>query len=50
MDHAYGVNMTVSDRTIDSHIRRIRQKFATAGLADVIATSHGIGYKLGTCL
>ena len=50
MDHAYGVNMTVSDRTIDSHIRRIRQKFAAAGLADVIATSHGIGYKLGTCL
>jgi len=50
MDHAYGVNMTVSDRTIDSHIRRIRQKFAGIGLADVIATSHGIGYKLGTCL
>ncbi|MBL1147622.1 MAG: response regulator transcription factor [Pseudomonadota bacterium] len=50
MDHAYGVNMIVSDRTIDSHIRRIRQKFAASGLADVIATSHGIGYKLGSCL
>ncbi|TNE32735.1 MAG: response regulator transcription factor [Alphaproteobacteria bacterium] len=50
MDHAYGVNMTVSDRTIDSHIRRIRKKFSAAGLMDVITTSHGIGYKLGTCL
>lgn len=50
MDCAYGINMTVSDRTIDSHIRRIRHKFSGAGLADVIATSHGIGYKIGTCL
>jgi len=50
MDHAYGVNITVSDRTIDSHIRRIRSKFSDAGVNDVISTNHGIGYKLGTCL
>jgi two-component system OmpR family response regulator len=49
MDQAYGVNITVSDRTIDSHIRRIRSKFSTADINDVISTSHGIGYKLGTC-
>jgi len=48
MDQAYD-GITVSDRTIDSHIRRIRAKFAAAGLADVIATNHGIGYKLGNC-
>lgn len=50
MDHAYDANITVSDRTIDSHIRRIRGKFAACGANDVIATNHGIGYKLGSCL
>ena len=49
MDNAYDGNITVSDRTIDSHIRRIRSKFAACGLADVIATNHGIGYKIGSC-
>jgi two-component system, OmpR family, response regulator len=49
MDQAYDVNITVSDRTIDSHIRRIRSKFAACGANDVIATNHGIGYKLGSC-
>jgi two-component system, OmpR family, response regulator len=48
MDNAYG-NVTVSDRTIDSHIRRIRQKFAQHGAYSIIETSHGIGYKLGSC-
>lgn len=49
MDNAYDANITVSDRTIDSHIRRIRGKFLACGLADVIVTNHGIGYKLGSC-
>jgi two-component system OmpR family response regulator len=48
MDRAYG-DITVADRTIDSHIRRVRQKFALHDIADVIETVHGIGYKLGTC-
>lgn len=39
----------VSDRTIDSHIRRLRQKFATAGSENLIETVHGFGYKLGSC-
>jgi two-component system, OmpR family, response regulator len=49
MDQAYDANITVSDRTIDSHIRRIRSKFAALGANDVVATNHGIGYKLGSC-
>jgi len=49
MDQVYGVNITVSDRTIDSHIRRIRSKFAEKNIHDVISTNHGIGYKLGSC-
>ncbi|MCE9670377.1 response regulator transcription factor [Myxococcus stipitatus] len=35
----------VSDRTIDSHVRRVRQKFAAAG-GEVIETVHGLGYRL----
>lgn len=49
MDKAYD-RVVVSDRTIDSHIRKIRSKFAQAGGENVIGTVHGIGYKLGTCL
>ena len=48
MDGAYE-DVVVSDRTIDSHIRRIRQKFSDAGAQDIIETMHGVGYKLGSC-
>lgn len=48
MDGAYA-GITVSDRTIDSHIRRIRQKFPNAEAETIIETVHGIGYKAGTC-
>ncbi len=48
MDHAYS-GLTVSDRTIDSHMRRIRQKFLQAGAENITETVHGVGYKLGPC-
>jgi two-component system OmpR family response regulator len=38
-------NVVVSDRTIDSHVRHIRQKFAAVG-GEVIQTVHGLGYRL----
>jgi two-component system, OmpR family, response regulator len=38
-------NVVVSDRTIDSHVRRVRQKFAAAG-GEVVETVHGLGYRL----
>ncbi|QRN92914.1 response regulator transcription factor [Archangium violaceum] len=38
-------DVVVSDRTIDSHVRHIRQKFAAAG-GEVIQTVHGLGYRL----
>lgn len=47
IERAYG-NVVVSDRTIDSHIRRVRAKITKAG-GDAIETVHGIGYKLGSC-
>ncbi len=48
VDGAYAHETYVTDRTIDSHIRRIRQKFKQAG-GDPIETIHGLGYKLGSC-
>ena len=48
MDGAYDSATVVADRTIDSHVRRVRAKFRAAG-ADPIETVHGAGYKLGTC-
>jgi two-component system OmpR family response regulator len=47
MEKAYD-NIIVSDRTIDSHIRRLRGKFTAIG-ASPIETVHGAGYKLGNC-
>ncbi|WP_458094461.1 response regulator [Roseomonas sp. WA12] len=48
MDGAYAVERTVSDRTIDSHVRRLRAKFAALGAAP-IETLPGFGYRLGSC-
>jgi two-component system OmpR family response regulator len=49
MAKAYDHNVYVSDRTIDSHIRHIRQKFAEVGCPALIETVHGVGYKLNLC-
>ncbi len=49
MDGAYQYNIHVSDRTIDSHIRHIRQKFTEVGCEAIIETQHGVGYKLAAC-
>ena len=48
MEQAYDLSRIVSDRTIDSHVRRVRRKFGDMG-AHPIETVHGIGYKLGPC-
>ena len=45
MRGAYLKRRVVSDRTIDSHIRRLREKLRAAG-ADPIHTVHGVGYRL----
>jgi two-component system, OmpR family, response regulator len=45
MNGAYDDSTVVSDRTIDSHVRRVRQKFEQVG-ADPIRTVFGVGYQL----
>lgn len=49
MDAAYDGTIYVSDRTIDSHVRNIRNKLkAVDSACDIILTVHGLGYKLKT--
>ena len=48
MTGAYEHDTHVTDRTIDSHVRRIRRKFSEAG-GDPLDTVHGVGYRLGSC-
>lgn len=45
MDRAYPEDNYISDRTIDSHIKRIRHKFEERG-SNPIDTVHGIGYRM----
>jgi len=49
IDRLHGPGFAVTDRTIDSHIRNLRGKFAKAGADDLIETRAGIGYRLGSC-
>ena len=46
MDVAYGDDSYVDDRTIDSHIKRLRRKLrAVDNSCDVIETLYGVGYR-----
>src|SRR3954453_753965 len=46
LDAAYSDDVYVDDRTIDSHIKRIRRKFRTADPEfDSIDTLYGVGYR-----
>jgi two-component system, OmpR family, response regulator ChvI len=46
MDVAYDDQIYVDDRTIDSHIKRLRKRFkSTDGEFDMIETLYGVGYR-----
>jgi two-component system OmpR family response regulator len=49
IDRLHGPSFAVTDRTIDSHIRNLRGKFAGVGGHDVVETRSGVGYRLGPC-
>ena len=48
IEHAYD-GIHVSDRTVDSHVRNLRAKFAEAGSTSVIETVPRLGFRLGPC-
>lgn len=50
IDRLHGPGFAITDRTIDSHIRNLRGKFAALGGHDVVETRAGVGYRLGACL
>ncbi len=48
MDAAYGESIYVDDRTIDSHIKRLRKKFRQVDNSfSQIETLYGVGYRYG---
>ncbi len=49
IDRLHGPGFALTDRTIDSHVRNLRSKFARVGGHDVVETRAGIGYRLGGC-
>jgi two-component system OmpR family response regulator len=50
IDSLHGPGFAITDRTIDSHVRNLRAKFAAVGGQDVVETRSGVGYRLGPCL
>ena len=49
IDRLRGPGFAVTDRTIDSHVRNLRAKFAAAGCGELIETRAGVGYRIGNC-
>lgn len=49
IDQIHGPGFAITDRTIDSHIRNLRGKFARVGGDDLIETRAGLGYSIGPC-
>jgi two-component system alkaline phosphatase synthesis response regulator PhoP len=46
MDAVWGDSYVGESRTVDMHIKTLRQKLGTAG--DIIVTIRGVGYKIET--
>lgn len=44
VDKAWGYGHHITDRTVDSHVRRIRKKLGTE--AELVETVYGVGYRL----
>lgn len=49
IDRLHGPGFAITDRTVDSHIRNLRAKFAELGGSDLVETRPGVGYRLGAC-
>lgn len=45
LDHVWGTNVYVEDRTVDVHIRRLRQAIAAHGHDRLVQTVRGVGYR-----
>lgn len=48
LDHVWGTNVYVEDRTVDVHIRRLRKAIGGHGHQDFVQTVRGAGYRFST--
>jgi two-component system response regulator ResD len=46
LEYVWGQDFLGESRTVDSHIKNVREKLRKAGLDEVIHTMWGVGYKL----
>jgi len=46
LSDVWGIEAEITTRTVDTHIKRLREKLGTAG--DIIETVRGVGYKLAS--
>lgn len=49
IEGVYGYNPSISDRTVDSHVRNLRKKANALNVSDLIRTVHGVGLRIGDC-
>ena len=45
LSDVWGIDAEVTTRTVDTHIKRLRDKLGAAG--DLIETIRGVGYRIG---
>jgi two-component system response regulator BaeR len=45
-EELYGGTASSMDRSVDSHIKNLRRKLATASNENIIETIYGIGYRI----
>lgn len=48
LDHVWGANVYIEDRTVDVHIRRLRKVLTPVGCEQMIQTVRGSGYRFST--
>ncbi|MFO1329890.1 MAG: phosphate regulon transcriptional regulator PhoB [Rubrivivax sp.] len=46
LDRVWGDHVFIEERTVDVHIKRLREALAPAGLPQLIETVRGVGYRL----
>ena len=46
LDRVWGDHVFIEERTVDVHVKRLREVLAPAGCAQMIETSRGAGYRL----
>jgi two-component system phosphate regulon response regulator PhoB len=48
LDHVWGQNVYIEERTVDVHIRRLRKELSTQNYDKMIQTVRGAGYRFST--